>query len=40
MASLLEKAVAKIIKDGKVQTYDMGGQSTSIEVAKAVATYL
>ena len=40
MASLLEKAVAKVIKDGIVRTYDMGGQSTSIEVAEAVAAYL
>ena len=39
-ASALEKAVAKVIKDGKVRTYDMGGKSTSIEVAEAISAQL
>lgn len=40
MAVSLEKAIAKVIKDGKVKTYDMGGSNTSLEVAEAVASNL
>ena len=39
-AQRLEKAVAKVIEDGKVRTYDMGGKNTSLEIAKEVAKYL
>ncbi len=39
MATRLESAVAKVIKDGKVRTYDMGGKNTTLEVAKEVAKY-
>ncbi|MBU1936416.1 isocitrate/isopropylmalate dehydrogenase family protein, partial [bacterium] len=36
-ANRLEKAVATIIKEGKMLTYDMGGKNTTIEMAKAIA---
>lgn len=32
----LENAIAKVIKEGRVETYDMGGSNTSLEVAEAV----
>jgi isocitrate/isopropylmalate dehydrogenase len=32
----LEEAVAAVIKEGNVRTYDMGGTSTSLDVARAV----
>jgi isocitrate/isopropylmalate dehydrogenase len=33
----LEKAVAEVIKEGKVRTYDMGGKNTTLEMAQAIA---
>lgn len=36
----LEAAVAAVIKEGKVRTYDMGGKSTTLDVANAVAAKL
>lgn len=33
----LEKAISRVIKDGKVRTYDMGGTSKTMELAQAVA---
>ena len=36
-ANALEKAVAEVIKEGKVRTYDMGGKNTTLEMAQAVA---
>ncbi len=36
----LERAVAAVIRDGKARTYDMGGTSTTLDVAKAVARAL
>jgi len=36
----LESAIAKVIKQGKVKTYDMGGNSTSLEVAEEVSRNL
>jgi 3-isopropylmalate dehydrogenase len=36
----LEAAVAEVIKEGKVRTYDMGGKSTTLDVANAVAAKL
>jgi isocitrate/isopropylmalate dehydrogenase len=36
----LEEAIAAIIKEGKARTYDMGGNSTSLDVARAVADKL
>ncbi|MEA3376835.1 MAG: isocitrate/isopropylmalate family dehydrogenase, partial [Chloroflexota bacterium] len=36
-AETLEKAIADVIKEGKVRTYDVGGDATTLEVAEAVA---
>ncbi len=36
----LENAIAEVIKEGQVKTYDMGGNNTSLEVAKEVAAKL
>lgn len=38
-ATRLEAAISRVIKEGKVKTYDMGGKNTTIEVAKEVAKY-
>ncbi len=37
MGDRLEKAIAKVVADGQIRTYDMGGSNTSLEVAEAVA---
>ena len=39
-AAALEKAIAGVIKEGKVRTYDMGGESSTLDVANAVAKRL
>jgi len=36
-AGALESAVAEVIKEGKVLTYDMGGKDTTLAMAKAIA---
>jgi len=36
----IEAAVAEVIKDGQVRTYDMGGKSTSLDIGRAVAAKL
>lgn len=36
----LESAIARVLKEGKLRTYDMGGKSTSLEVAEEVARKL
>jgi len=36
-ASGLEAAIAEVIREGKVRTYDMGGKATTLEVAEEVA---
>ncbi|MCX7836216.1 MAG: isocitrate/isopropylmalate dehydrogenase family protein [bacterium] len=36
----VERAVAEVIKEGKVRTYDMGGTSSTIDMAKAIAERL
>ena len=36
-AENLEDAIAEVIKEGKVRTYDMGGDSSTMDMAKAVA---
>jgi len=36
-AAALENAVAQVIKEGKVRTYDMGGTSTTLQMAEAIA---
>ena len=37
MAQALEKAIAAVIAEGEVRTYDMGGNSSTLDVANAVA---
>jgi len=39
-ATRLESAVAAVIAEGRVRTYDMGGQSTTMDMAEAVARHL
>jgi len=39
-AKRLEDAIAAVIKEGRVRTYDMGGTSTSLDVGRAVAARL
>jgi isocitrate/isopropylmalate dehydrogenase len=36
-AAAVESAVAAVIKEGKVRTYDMGGAHTTLDMAKAIA---
>jgi len=36
-AERVERAVATVIKEGKVRTYDMGGISTTLDMAQAIA---
>ena len=36
----LEAAVAKVIAEGKVRTYDMGGSATTLELGEAIARAL
>lgn len=36
-AERLYNSVAKVIKEGKVKTFDLGGNSTTLEMAKAIA---
>ncbi len=40
MAARLEKAVAEVIKEGNVKTYDMGGNSKTLEMGEAIAAKL
>ncbi|MGA2261666.1 MAG: isocitrate/isopropylmalate dehydrogenase family protein [Acidobacteriota bacterium] len=37
MAARLEEAVAGVIREGKVRTYDMGGNNTTMELAAEIA---
>jgi 3-isopropylmalate dehydrogenase len=37
MAAVLENAIARVIRDGKVKTYDMGGVASTLDMAKAIA---
>ncbi len=37
-AVIIENAVAKVIAEGKVRTYDMGGNSSTIEMAEEIAS--
>jgi len=39
-ASRLESAIAEVIKEGKIRTYDMGGTSTTTEVVEEVVRKL
>ncbi len=36
----IETAVARVIEEGQVKTYDMGGTASTLDMAKAVASYL
>ncbi|MEM2110751.1 MAG: isocitrate/isopropylmalate dehydrogenase family protein [Candidatus Bathyarchaeia archaeon] len=36
-ANMIEKAVRKVLEEGKVKTYDLGGKSTTQEVGEAIA---
>jgi 3-isopropylmalate dehydrogenase len=40
MARRLEGAIASVIAEGNVRTYDMGGSHTTLEMAEAVARSL
>ena len=40
MAQALENAIAAVIAEGKVRTYDMGGDSSTLDVANAVSEKL
>ncbi len=40
MARRLENSIAKVIEEGKVRTYDMGGNNSTLEVAEEVARNL
>jgi isocitrate/isopropylmalate dehydrogenase len=39
-ADALDRAITKVVKEGKIRTYDMGGKNTSLEVAREVAINL
>ncbi len=39
MATRLETAIARVISEGKVRTYDMGGKDSTLDVAKGIADY-
>jgi 3-isopropylmalate dehydrogenase len=36
----VEQAVASVIKEGTIRTYDMGGTSSTMEMAEAIARHL
>jgi len=40
LASRLEQAIAEVIKEGKVRTYDLGGSAKTLDIAEAVAAKL
>ena len=40
MAQKLEGAVAAVIAEGKVRTYDMGGSASTLDMAKAIVAKL
>ena len=39
-AKAIHEAVAAVIKEGKVRTYDMGGSNKTLEMGEAVAAKL
>jgi isocitrate/isopropylmalate dehydrogenase len=39
-AKALQQAIADVIAEGEVRTYDLGGSNTTLEVAQAVAERL
>jgi 3-isopropylmalate dehydrogenase len=40
MACAVENAMAAVIKEGKIRTYDMGGSNTTLEMGEAIASRL
>jgi 3-isopropylmalate dehydrogenase len=40
VANKMVKAIAEVLEEGKVKTYDLGGSNTTLEVAEAVASKL
>jgi len=40
MGAAVEKAVAEVVQAGKVRTYDMGGTSSTLDLARAIAERL
>jgi isocitrate/isopropylmalate dehydrogenase len=40
LASRLEAAIARVIREGKVRTYDMGGTNSTLEVAEEISDYV
>ena len=39
MATRLESTIARVIAEGKVRTYDIGGKNSTLDVAKAIGDY-
>src|SRR5262245_32532856 len=39
MSTRLENAISRVVKEGKVRTYDMGGQASTLDVAKEIAKH-
>ncbi len=39
-AQAIENAVAAVIKEGKVRTYDMGGSASTLDMARAIAEHI
>jgi hypothetical protein len=39
MATRLESAIARVIKEAKVRTYDMGGSASTLDSANTVSNY-
>jgi 3-isopropylmalate dehydrogenase len=37
LAQRLEDSIARVIEEGKVRTYDLGGTSSTLDVAREVA---
>ena len=37
LGARVERAVAAVIAEGKVRTYDMGGSASTLEMAEAIA---
>jgi len=40
LASQLEESISRVIDEGKVRTYDMGGDASTLEVAEEIAKKL
>ena len=39
LSTRLESAIARVVKEGKTRTYDMGGKSSTLDVAKEIARH-